>query len=112
MSDVMTATIIRMKIFDMNNPNCVFTEKPLIDLFQVACITLDNEVIGHVTADLSKFEWVNNELYSNVHIWKRYIFDTNKLEFNNYVISGESMENGTFKILNIESIDLKFAEHL
>lgn len=87
----MKLVTMRLKVFDMKNPNCKLINMPTKAMIAYAPILLiegDKEtVIG--TVSLSELEVIGNEIFAQVFIKECY---ENLVEFFNYEIEGKLSE--------------------
>lgn len=81
----------RIKIFDMNNPNCKLMNAPTADMFSGKPILIkendEEKVIGAII-DTKSIQQIENEFYCDVVFFKNW---DKAVEFYNYEISVDSM---------------------
>jgi len=101
----------RIKVFTMNNPNCTFCWKPNWDLFYNQPIMFNDNVIGFVSEDHYQFEWVGEELFSDIYLYGHMIEDE-EYEFKNYCVNVTGFDGNCedLKIKNVEYVEVKIKE--
>lgn len=98
---------IYIKLFDMNNPNCKFEEKPSNEMFYQKPVLYNNNPIGVIPKE-GTLEWRGDSLYGSAVIWDMADVNTLHLEFENYGVQAIKSEgDNTWKILDVSDIVLR-----
>lgn len=110
----MKLVAMRLKVFDMKNPNCKLINMPTKAMISYAPILLlegeKETVVGVVSlysinTDTTELEVIGNEIFAQVFIKERY---ENLVEFFNYEIEGKLSEiQKGFQIERVSAVIVK-----
>lgn len=103
-------TKAKIKVFDMNNPNCEFLAMPLPSMFYGKPILFNDNPIGHISDDYNSFEVIGSELLADVYFYEEYINkDITELKFSNYMVDVTNIDGylKLFEIIDFRSVSVE-----